>query len=333
MIERGLATLNACLVWDNHACMPLRPDDHGFLNQLERLTALGVDVVTLNIGFGPQPRADHLRMLDSFDRWLHSQSERYRRVLTVQDIELARDAGKLGILFDVEGMAILDDGSLEQIGRLRARGVGWMLVAYNRNNAAGGGCLDVDTGLSAHGRRILAEMKRVGMIACCSHTGHRTAWDVLEAADNPVIFSHSNASVVRPHARNIPDELIVACAETGGVVGVNGIGDFLGDGTDYVELLIRHIDHMVQRVGPAHVGLSLDYAYDVQEVLDYLHTMPETLGGVVDGSDGVRMAPPEVLPGLVAGLLERGYSEDDLAAILGGNWLRVAGQVWPAAMG
>lgn len=323
--------LKSCLVWDNHACMPLRPNDHSFLPQLERLSTVGINVVSLNIGFDAQTKAEHLAMLDSFHRWLGSRPNDYRVVYTVEDVDSARREGKLAVLFDVEGMALLDDGDLETVSTLRAGGVGWMLVAYNRNNNAGGGCMDDDAGLSEHGRRVLAEMSRVGMIACCSHTGYRTAREVMDHADGPVVFSHSNARAVHDHLRNIPDELINACAATGGVVGVNGIGEFLGEGADYPSLLLRHIDYMVQRVGPGHVGVSLDYCFDRLELINYLKTMPETFPCIQDIDTAARMAPPEVLPGLVDGMLRLGYREDAIVDILGGNWRRVAQAVWKPA--
>jgi membrane dipeptidase len=183
-------------------------------------------------------------------------------VETAADVDRARQEDKVSIAFDVEGMTPLDEGDNGLIQLFYDLGVRWMLIAYNRKNAAGGGCLDDDDpGLSAHGRAMLAEMKRVGMVVCCSHTGHRTGRDVMANADNPVIFSHSNASAVWSHYRNIPDELIKACAATGGVVGVNGIGIFLGENDARPELVFRHIDHMVQLVGPDHVGLALDYVF------------------------------------------------------------------------
>lgn len=329
--ERVENLLKQCLVWDNHACMPLRPGDHGFLPELERLPRAGIDVVTLNVGFGPQSKAEHLAMLDSFQGWLDARPERYRVARSVADIDAARREGKLAVLFDVEGMAPLDDGDIELVSELRDRGVGWMLVAYNKNNAAGGGCMDKDSGLTGHGRRVLAEMERVGMIACCSHTGYRTARELIDAASRPVIFSHSNALAVHTHARNIPDDLISACAETGGVVGVNGIGEFLGEGTDYPALLLRHIDHMVQLVGPEHVGISLDYCYDRQELIDYLKNMREVFPNMTDIDAAIRMAPPEVIPALAEGMLDLGYGDAAVESILGGNWRRVAAEVWQAA--
>ena len=130
--------------------------------------------------------------------------------------------------FDIEGANAIGD-QLSLLGLYRDLGVRWMLLAYNRNNRAGGGCQDEDPGLTAFGRRMLHEMARVGIVACCSHTGYRTAREAIDESPTPVIFSHSNARALVDHPRNIPDDLIKACAARGGVVGVNGIGIFLGD--------------------------------------------------------------------------------------------------------
>lgn len=320
--------LEQSLVWDNHTCMPLRPGDHSFLDQLQRAKAVGVNVIALNVGFGPQTLEAHLRMVAFFRQWLAQHSDQYLLAHNLKDIDRARSEGRLAVFFDIEGMVPLDQGDDGLVAMLRELGVGWMLIAYNRNNAAGGGCMDEDTGLTAHGRRILAEMKRVGMIVCCSHTGHRTAKEVMEAADNPVIFSHSNAHAVYSHDRNIPDELIRLCAATGGVVGVNGIGGFLGEGEDYAALLANHIDHMVQLVGSEHVGIALDYVYDSQELLEYIANMRGTFGENQGMEFSCRFAPHETLVPLVARLLDLGYASKDLQNLLGANWYRVAKQVW-----
>ncbi|RPH97387.1 MAG: membrane dipeptidase [Lysobacterales bacterium] len=326
--QRARALLNDSLVWDNHACMPLRPGDASFFDQLDRARQSGVDVISLNIGFGPLSLQDHLGVLAWFRKWLGQRPERFLLARHPEDIDTARRQGRLAVIFDIEGMAPLDAGDHGLVAMFRELGVGWMLIAYNRNNAAGGGCMDEDPGLSAHGRRILAEMKRVGMIACCSHTGQRTALDVLEAADNPVIFSHSNANAVHQHVRNISDELIRACAATGGVVGINGLGDFLGPGEDYAEAIVRHVDHMVELVGSEHVGLALDYVYDQQEVADYVRTMHATFGEEQAAEFSGRFAPPETFVPIVTRLLGLGYAERDIRNIVGGNWYRVASQVW-----
>lgn len=323
--------LTDSFVWDNHSCMPLRPEDTAFLPQLERVKQAGIDAITLNIGMDITSPQSHFEMLDAFESWIARHAGDFEVVTDVHGILRARNNGKLAVVFDVEGMALLDDGNLSQIGELRARGVLWMLVAYNRNNLAGGGCLDDDSGLSAHGRDILREMGRVGMIACCSHTGHRTAAEVLEAAERPVIFSHSNPDAVYSHVRNIPDSLIKLCAQTGGVVGINGVGDFLGVGEDYAELLTRHIDHAVSLVGSEHVGIALDYVFDTQEVFDFIEKAKASFGAEMAAQFSARFAPPESFLAVTQRLLELGYAKQDVANILGGNWLRVARVVADAA--
>ena len=324
---KAAALMRSALVWDNHTCLPLRPKDTSFLPQLQRVRDTGIDAVTVNIGMDLTTRAEHLAMLESFERWVSAHQDEYVVVHNFTEIEAAREAGKLAIAFDLEGMALLDD-DIELIEKLRSRGALWMLVAYNRNNRAGGGCIDEDHGLTDHGKRILAEMKRVGMVVCCSHTGHRTAMSILEAAENPIIFSHSNASAVHEHVRNIPDDLIRACADTGGVVGINGVGDFLGEGVDYADLITRHIDHIVSLVGPDHVGISLDYVYDEKEVLDFIAKMRDSFGEQMASQFTNRFAPPESFPLIVERLLAMGYSSENVEKIIGGNWARVAQQVW-----
>ena len=325
--SRSAELLRRCLVWDNHACMPLRPHDPSFLPQLQRLRDLGVNVVMLNVGFGEQGIEEHVRVLASFRDWIARHGEAFRLIRAGSDIEAARQAGQLAVGFDIEGMnALADQPSLV---RLYAElGVRWMLVAYNRNNRAGGGCHDEDSGLTAFGRQVLAEMATVGMLVCCTHTGRRTALDVMHSHPDPVIFSHSNPRALHEHARNIDDELIRACAAGGGVIGINGIGIFLGHNDASSAAYVRHIDHVVQLVGIDHVGLGLDYVYDQQELDDYVTRMRHTFPPGVGYERGVRMVAPEQLPEVVDALLSRGYRDADVEKVLGLNWLRVARQVW-----
>lgn len=328
-LHAAAALIADTLVWDNHACMPLRPDDHSFLPELERIRAGGVDVISLNAGFGPQGPDAHLAMLDSFAEWLTARPADYLIVRSAADAEAARATGRLGVLFDVEGMVPLNDGRIDLVARFREKGVGWMLVAYNRTNDAGGGCAeDEDPGLSAYGRAVLAEMGRVGMIPCCSHTGHRTAMEVLEHAGGPVIFSHSNPSALYGHYRNIPDSLILACAETGGAIGINGLGAFLGNNDASPRRVAEHIDHVAQLVGARHVAFGLDYVFDREELATFLAQMRETFPDDESFRQPIEMLHPARIVEVVALLIERGYAREDLAMILGGNWLRVAREVW-----
>lgn len=323
------AVLASNLVWDNHVCMPLRPHDQAFLPELERWRQIGADVVFLNVGFGDWGIEEHVRTLANFRRWLQLHPDRYVIIDIVDDIDRARASGRLAIGFDIEGANAIDDQtSLIQL--YYDLGVRWMLIAYNRNNRVGGGCQDDDTGLTAFGREVIDEMARVGMVACCSHTGFRTTMDVMEYSSNPVILSHSNPRALHEHPRNVTDEAMLACARTGGVVGLNGIGIFLGDNDISTDTFVRHVDYVVELLGPDHVALGIDYAVDQKEVDEHIAKMRTTFPPGLGYERGVRMVPPEQLPEIVERLLQLGYSEDSLRGLLGANLLRVAKTVWKA---
>ena len=320
--------LRSSVVWDNHGCMPVgRPHDTSFLPQLQRYRAAGVSAVMINVGFGDMGVEDHLRTLASMRHWLRARPDEYLLIDTADDIDRAHTSGRLAVGFDIEGANAVAD-QLSLVSLYHELGVRWMLLAYNNNNRAGGGCQDADTGLTAFGRELVAEMERVGMQVCCSHTGHRTVRDVFAVATRPVIFSHSNPSAVHAHPRNIPDDLIRACAATGGVVGINGIGSFLGQNDNTNETFAHHVDHVAQLVGPQHVALGLDYVFDTQEMDDYLAKMAHTFPPELGYQKGMRMVAPEQLEGIVQALQKLGYSDADLRAVLGGNLMRLARRVW-----
>jgi membrane dipeptidase len=317
-------------MWDNHSCMPLRPDDE-FLPQLERYRRAGLNLITLNVGFDLTSFEDNIRVLAHFRHWVRRHPGNYMLIETAHDIQTAKQTGRLGVSFDLEGTRALGD-QLSLIGLFYDLGVRWMSMAYNRNNSVAGGCQDEDEGLTRLGREVLDEMMRLGMVPCCSHTGWRSAREVLNYVDGPVIFSHSNAHAVWAHPRNIPDELIKACAATGGVVGVNGIGRFLGqlDGTgdNRTDTLFRHIDHMVQLVGPDHVGLALDYVWDVEELKAYYKRRPDLFPSAKGYDRPSPTVEPERLPEIVRVMLDHGYPDEAVRKILGGNHVRIARTVW-----
>jgi membrane dipeptidase len=167
------------------------------------------------------------------------------------------------------------------------------------------------------------------MVVCCSHAGPRTASDILELVEQPVIFSHSNPLGVWQHRRNISDDLIRACADSGGVIGINGIGVFLGKNDNRTETFVRHLDYVAQLVGSQHVGIGLDFVFDDAEVAGYIEKFPH-LFPPEEGVEGepARNVGPEQLEDIVSALINLGYSDEDLRAILGGNHLRVARVIW-----
>jgi membrane dipeptidase len=130
------------------------------------------------------------------------------------------------------------------------------------------------------------------------------------------------------HPRNITDDQAKECAATGGVVGITGVGIFLGPNDASVEALVRHIDHAVDLVGPEHVGVSTDYPFDEGDFNAMLEQSPELYPDCYTRWGPIDFMPPEGLLTVEGALRARGYPEDAVAAILGGNFRRVAAQVW-----
>jgi len=321
---RARRLIQDAVVWDNHGCMPLRADA-GHLPQLERYRAAGVTVVSLNVGYGLRSWDEHLEVLTFMRGWIGARPQAYRLISTAGDVSAAKASGQLGVVFDVEGMRPVQDDP-GRVARLYELGVRWMLVAYNRNNAAGGGCLDDDQGLTEVGRAIIDTMDQVGMVLCLSHSGSRTAAEALAHTRNPAIFSHSNPKGDTPHPRNVSDDLMRACAAKGGVVGLSGIGPFLGADTGLAEALLRQLDYVIGLVGPEHVGLGLDYVFDRAELEADVATTPALHSPGVDG--GLAMTPPEAMGAIAEGLCRQDYSDLQVRGVLGENWLRIARQVW-----
>jgi len=214
-----------------------------------------------------------------------------------------------------------------------------MLLAYNVRNLAADGCAEpADAGLSNFGRRLIREMNRVGIIVDCSHTGRRSSLEAIELSERPAIFSHSNVQSICPHIRNIHDDQIRACADRGGVIGVVGVGGFLGSVAPSAEDVFRHVDYIASLVGPEHVGLGTDYV-DILPYKDHAKTWEARASEVrlwPDSADAwrdptgtqipfeeTRCFPPEGLASLVDLMVSHGYSESTIHGILGANFRRV----------
>jgi membrane dipeptidase len=323
---RSYSPLVTALVWDNHGCLPLRTDIDP-LPLLERYRNAGVNIVSVNIGYADMSWTDHLKVLAHLRRSIAHRPDHYRLVSTVADIRACKSEARLGVLFDVEGMYPVQD-NLDLVQTFYELGVRWMLIAYNRSNAAGGGCLDVDKGLTAVGRAIIDELERVGMALCLSHTGARTAAEALDYSRNPVIFSHSNPYGDIPHERNISDDLMRLCARKGGVVGLSGFGPYLGPGKHHVQNLLRQLRYAVDLIGADHVGLGLDYVFDLADLEGCVRKKPEIFPLGFDTAMQISMVRPEELIAIAEGLARDNLTDSQIGNILGENWFRLAARIW-----
>src|SRR5688572_6378186 len=130
--SRARQLIRDTFAWDNHACMPLRPHDDSFLQQIERHREAGFSAVTVNVGFGENSVEDHVRMLALFIQWFSSRPDRYVLAKSTADLLRAHEQRKLAVCFDIEGMcAVADQPSL--VSLYYELGVRWMLIAYNKN--------------------------------------------------------------------------------------------------------------------------------------------------------------------------------------------------------
>jgi len=323
--ERAAELHHAALVWDDHGGFGY--STASALEGLERWRAAGIDYLSINAGYDVMPWTKTLEATSQYRHWIRTHPDLFVQVETVADVDRARREGKLAVAFDLEGMNALN-GDIGMVDLYYRLGVRQMLFAYNRNNLAGGGCHDENIGLTDFGREVIREMNRVGMVVDCSHCSYRTSMEAIEASESPVIFSHANARKLCDHERNIWDDQIKACAATGGVIGVTGVGIFLGPRGPVVEHLVEHIDHMVELVGPEHVGFGMDSVLHAHTPNQPFTRNREYWPARQYPDGGTGYVPPEEAPRLTQALLDRGYGDADIRGILGGNFLRVAETVW-----
>lgn len=321
--------LKSSLVWDAHS--GFMPDLRADLGNLKLWRDAGVGYLSIDVGFDLLPWEQTVANLEAFRSWILDHSEEYVIVKTVEEIHRAKRDHRMAVTFDIEGMNALN-GRLDMVEFYYHLGVRQILLAYNRDNIAGGGCHGSVDRLTDFGREAITEMNRLGMFVDLSHCGFRTSMQAMEHSSKPVIFSHSNARSLTSHGRNITDEQIRACAESGGIIGAVGLSAFLSEGeTATVKDLVHHVDYLIQVAGPEHVGIGLDYSFPVESagIDEIIAANPEFWPAQEGyGKAGLHFLPPKDLVWLVQGLIEEGHADEVIRAVLGGNFLSLAGRVW-----
>jgi len=263
-----------------------------------------------------------LEQFDVVHRMVARYGETFELARSAADVRRIAAAGKIACLIGVEGGHSIDN-SLAVLRMYYKLGARYMTLTHSKNTDWADSCTDEPQhgGLTEFGRKVVREMNRLGMLVDISHVSHDTMRDVLEVTRAPVIASHSSAYAVAPFARNVPDDVLQKIRHNGGVVMVNFFSWFvhpeaarrLAQGQRSgpmpqatIDHVLDHIDHIVQVAGVEHVGLGSDY--------DGIPAPPDGLEDV------------STFPRLVAGLLRRGYSEEQIKLIVGGNVLRVLEQ-------
>jgi len=293
------------------------------------------------------------QLIDGMEALVGRAPDKFVMVRNPAEAQAAKQAGKIGLALGMENASPIE-GKLENLQFFYDRGIRYVTLAHGLNNHIADSSYDTArqwNGLSPFGREVVAEMNRLGIMVDVSHVSDDAFYQVLETSKVPVIASHSSARHFTPgFERNMSDEMIQALAKNGGVIQINFGSTFLtavtnewqtrfaaartaweeetgnsadsDAGTEWSKAyrqespypfasladVADHIDHVVKLTGFENVGIGSDY----DGVGDSLPT------GLKDTS---------TYPALIAELLRRGYSEEQLVAILGGNLLRVWQQV------
>jgi len=325
--ERARTLYQNTYVIDAHA--GVFPDPRVDLDLLHEWRRDGVNYLSINVGFDLMDWQQTMATLAAYRHYIVNHPDAFILAGTLDDLSRAERDGKLAVSFDIEGMNALN-GDINMIDAYHALGIRQMLFAYNLDNEAAGGCHDGNTGLSNFGKTIVRRMNERGILVDASHVSHKTSMDLIETSSKPVVFSHSNPNAIWRHQRNIEDDQIRACAETGGVIGINGMGIFLGENDTSIETIIRHICYLADLVGTEHIGFGFDYSPNLElDVGEILRSRPDfwPAGNQYD-TPHIGHAGPPLLPAIIDQLLERGFAEPDITGLLGGNFRRVMTTVW-----
>jgi membrane dipeptidase len=296
--------------------------------------------------------------VDAMIDGLLSQVNKYPdQIALAKTVQEARDivrSGKIAAALGIEGGHAIEN-DLKTLERFYERGVRYMTLTWNNSLDWATSAMDESSdkelpfrGLTDFGRQVVKKMNELGMMVDISHVGEQTFWDVMETTTKPVIASHSSVSYLSPHFRNLKDDQIRAVAKNKGVVLINFYAGFL-DSTyerkrdQFVKTHKAELDslrknnqnHLVEYLRSVRkvFGAELDAIRPPMDIiLDHIIYIIKLVGvdyvGLGSDFDGIS-APPvgmenaSYLPAITKGLLEKGYSENDIKKILGENFLRV----------
>ena len=239
---------------------------------------------------------------------------------TVDEARAAKNDGEIGLFLSLEGAEPLqnDLGLLRIFHELGVRGLG--LVWSRRNYVADGAFFTavkegIKGGLTPFGVKLIEKAEQLGIVIDLSHINDEGFSDVLEIVSRPVVVSHSNCRALADTKRNLTDEQIEKIAENGGVIGMNSVNMFTDPTKEKATVsdLIDHVDHIVKIGGIDHVGIGFDICNGFTDYLKLEDPLP-----AYDIITSHRH-----LPEFTTGLIERGYSDEEIMKILGGNFLRV----------
>jgi membrane dipeptidase len=282
---------------------------------IPRLQQGGVDIQFFSIWVSPTEYTNYfnqaLVMRDLFYSELAANISTIQQATTIDQALQINAQNKIAAVIGVEGGHHIEE-SIDKLVQLYNAGMRYLTITWNNSVSWAISAADSRTttqGLNSFGRQVIKTLDSLGVIIDVSHTGIKTIQDILQETTNPIVATHSGARAIRNHTRNLYDWQIQDIANSGGVVGIVFYPPFLTSNPPaYISDVIQHIDHIVNLVGIDYVAIGSDF--------DGIGT------NVVIGLEDVSKYPD-----LTLALLEHGYTEQEVAKILGGNFRRVFEQV------
>ncbi len=297
-----------------------------------------IDVFHIASGVGGRTQNEAyqncLAFVGSYNSIIANRPDVFVRIDSAEDLAAVHGSGRAGILIGIQNSShfrsVQDVETFHQLGQRVSQ------LTYNSRNMIGNGSTErIDGGISDFGVSIVAEMNRVGMAVDVSHSGDRTTLDACEVSSAPVLYTHSNARALNPgHPRCKTDEAIRRMAETGGVMGITGVRNFVSDREPTtIESYLDHFDHVRDLVGVEHLGIGSDidlHGYDDMPADQYAALKANYKGSYAfrDKIDIDEISHPKRMFDVTDGLIRRGYTDEHIRGILGVNFQRVLGEIW-----
>lgn len=340
MVEEGASEIELLDARENMMMTRCVEDEAEKREYINAWNAAGVDCIFQNAGVESQAPLEIIKRLARYTYVVDNLPEFLVRATHPDHIIAAKAQGKRCMLMSSNGVPLSQgwisvEEELRYIEVFYQLGVRMMHLTYNRRNMIGDGCAEkANAGLSDFGEAVIKEMNRVGVIVDVAHAGHRTSYEAAKVSDLPVVASHSACTALNDHIRCKPDEVIRAIADTGGYIGIVAIPHFLGRTGDIIAML-DHIDYVAKRFGPDYVTIGTDVAYTSRNQAAEMAKVPKRRpvrkrweNFWPHGTSSLGKRHPSLAwtnwPLFTVGLVQRGYSDDDIQKIIGGNMLRVA---------
>jgi len=299
----------------------------------QRFRSTGVHAI--NFGEGADSAADAQTLFAKWNNFMAQYPQWLMRIDCAADFARARESGRLGILYGLQSSAQFE--KLDDVNRCFGFGQRVSQLSYNfRSLVADGAFEPYDAGVSEYGAKVIGRMNQVRMAVDLGHASDKTKLDALEISKAPVILSHGNCRALNPKSRRAStDDAIRKLAAKGGVMGITDIA-FMVKGTDPVTIddVIDHYDHVRDLVGIEHVGVGSDAGIESNDlgspqVLNEMLTRADPRYNVHGGHEVVvGLQGPTRMWELCAALVRRGYTDEQITLVLGGNWARVLREIW-----